>query len=285
MAKTEAAETGPHASGARWVFRHPATIRIAHWVNVVCLAVLLLSGLQIFNAHPALYWGHVSTFDTPLVAMTATETEPPRGVTTAFGRSFDTTGVLGASKDADGEIVGRGFPSWATLPSYQSLAEGRSWHFFFAWLFVLNGLVYLAYGLASGQLKRRLVPTGGQLRHIGASIVEHLRFRFPKGEEATRYNVLQKLTYLVVVLGLLPLQLLAGLALSPGFNAAAPWVIDLFGGRQSARTIHFVLASLLVLFVLVHVAMVVLSGFWNNVRGMLTGWFSIERTTASGDQA
>lgn len=269
----------------RLVFRHPAVIRAAHWINVVALSVLLLSGLQIFNAHPALYWGEVSTFDRPLVAMTATETEPPRGVTTIFGSAFDTTGVLGVSKGSSGEPIARGFPSWLTLPADQNLADGRLWHFFFAWVFVLNGLVYLAYGLASGQLRRRLIPTRDQLRHFGASLREHLRLRFPKGEEATRYNAIQKLTYLIVVLVLLPLQILAGLALSPGFNAAAPWVVDLFGGRQSARTVHFVLANLLVLFVFVHVAMVLASGLWNNIRGMTTGWFKIEaEPRAPGDR-
>lgn len=264
------------AEGRRWVFRHPAVIRAAHWINVVCLTVLLASGLQIFNAHPALYWGEVSTFDTPLVSMTATETDPPRGVTTLLGRTFDTTGVLGLSKDSAGEPAERGFPGWSTLPTEQNLAGGRRWHFLFAWIFLLNGLVYLGYGVATGQLGRRLIPSRDQLRHFGATLREHLALRFPKGEEATRYNALQKLTYLIVVLGLLPAQILAGLALSPGFNAAAPWVLDLFGGRQSARTIHFVIANLLVLFVFVHVAMVLVSGVWNNLRGMVTGWFSIE---------
>lgn len=264
------------SEGRRWVFRHPAVIRAAHWINVVCLTVLLASGLQIFNAHPALYWGEVSTFDTPLVSMTATETDPPRGVTTLLGRTFDTTGVLGLSKDSAGGPAERGFPGWSTLPTEQNLAGGRRWHFLFAWIFLLNGLVYLAYGVATGQLGRRLIPSRDQLRHFGATLREHLALRFPKGEEATRYNALQKLTYLIVVLGLLPAQILAGLALSPGFNAAAPWVLDLFGGRQSARTIHFVIANLLVLFVFVHVAMVLVSGVWNNLRGMVTGWFSIE---------
>ena len=105
---------------------------------------------------------------------------------------------------------------------------------------------------------------------------------FPKGEAATRYNVIQKLTYLVVVLALLPLQILAGLAMSPGFDAVAPWLLEAFGGRQSARTIHFVIASLLLLFVLVHLIMVVLSGPFNNLRGMITGWFAIP--SAEGGQ-
>ena len=162
------------------------------------------------------------------------------------------------------------------MPSDQDLTGGRSWHFFFAWAFVLNGLAYLLYGLVSGQLRFRLIPSRDQVRHFGASVWEHLTLRSPQGNEAKRYNVIQKLTYLVVLFVLLPVQVLAGLAMSPAMNAAFPFLLTVFDGRQSARTVHFVVAALLVLFVVVHVALVLLSGFWNNMRGMLTGWFVIE---------
>ena len=261
----------------RWMFRHPIVIRITHWVNALCLLVLLMSGLQIFNAHPALYWGNVSTFDTPFLSMTSTEDAQPRGVTTVMGLAFDTTGVLGASTGANGQPADRGFPAWLTLPSEQDLTGGRSWHFFFGWVFVLNGLAYLLYGLVSGQLRFRVIPSRDQVRHFGASVREHFTLRFPQGDEAKRYNVIQKLTYLVVLFVLLPLEVLAGMAMSPALDAAAPWLLTMFGGRQSARTVHFIVANLLVLFVVVHVALVLLSGFWNNMRGMVTGWFVIER--------
>ena len=127
------------------------------------------------------------------------------GITTIGSWKFDTTGVLGLSRDASGELDARGFPSWITLPSYRDLATGRRWHFFFAWLFVLNGLAYLIYAAWSGHVRRDLAPTRSQLRHIGQSVWEHIRFHFPKGEEAKSYNVLQKLTYLAVIFGLLPL--------------------------------------------------------------------------------
>jgi thiosulfate reductase cytochrome b subunit len=264
----------------RWVFRHPAIIRVCHWVNVACLAVLLMSGLQIFNAHPALYWGKVSTFDTPWVSLSGDpDADPPKGTTQIAGHSLNTTGVLGLSKDQSGDLTERGFPSWITLPGEQDLATARRWHFFFAWLFVINGLIYIAYGLASGQLRARYVPTVFQLLHILDLIKEHVLLRFPEGDEAKRYNVIQKITYFIVVLVLLPVQILAGLAMSPGMDSAAPWLLLLFGGRQSARTIHFIDASLLVLFVIVHVALVVLSGPLNNMRGMITGWFVIARKT------
>jgi thiosulfate reductase cytochrome b subunit len=236
-----------------------------------------MSGLQIFNAHPALYLGSKSDFADPIMAMGAVrEGEGFKGVTTLFGHPFDTTGVFGLTGDENSGYDDRGFPWSVTLPGHRDLAMGRRWHFFFAWLFLFNGLAYLLWSLGSGHLRRDLAPTGKELKHIGASIAEHARLRFPKGEEAKRYNVLQKLAYLGVALMLLPLMLLTGLAMSPGMDAAFPILLDLFGGRQSARTIHFISASLIVIFFIVHIVMVLLSGVWNNLRSMITGRYVIE---------
>jgi len=269
---------GKRVDGGEFVYRHTLLVRATHWVNVLCLLILLMSGLQIFNAHPKLYFGNRSDPEQEVLAIRAVQ-EPDgtvTGQTTIGNLSFDTTGVLGLSKGEGGELESRGFPSWLTLPSYRDLSTGRRWHFFFAWLFVLNGLLYLGYSLWSGHLRRDLVPTGPQLKHIGHDIVEHVKLRFPKGEESKRYNVLQKLAYLAVVLLLLPLVILSGLTMSPGLNAAFPFMLDFFGGRQSARTIHFLCATGIVLFVIVHVAMVLLSGVWNNLRSMITGHYRIE---------
>ena len=191
--------------------------------------------------------------------------------------AMNTTGVLGASKE-DGELSPRAFPSWITIPSYQDLATGRRWHFFFAWFFVINGLVYLLYGSIAGHFRRDLVPTRDQLTptHLAHEISEHARLRFPKGEEARHYNSLQKLAYVGVIFILLPLMVLTGLTMSPGFNSIFPWLLDVFGGRQSARTIHFIAASLLVVFVIVHIAMVLVSGVWNNLRSMITGYYVLK---------
>jgi thiosulfate reductase cytochrome b subunit len=260
----------------RLIYRHRLVVRITHWINVLCITVLLMSGLQIFNAHPALYLGQRSHFDSPILALRqAPDTDDnPVGVTSVLGHDFHTTGVLGVSRE-NGELVERGFPNWATLPSYQDLATGRRWHFFFAWLFVANGLVYLAYSLISGHL-RELVPSRDQLRHIGGSIWEHMRLHFPRGDEARHYNVLQKLAYFGIVVIVLPLLVLAGLTMSPGIDAAFPWLVDLFGGRQTARTVHFICATLVVLFILVHLVMVLISGVFNNLRSMITGNYAIE---------
>ena len=261
------------------IYRHSALVRVTHWINVLCLAGLLMSGLQIFNAHPALYWGKASDFDRPLLSIEAKEDDEqqrPAGVTTIFGHAFDTTGLFGLSAGPDGEDAEVAFPSWITVPGYRDLATGRRWHFLFAWLLVLNGAVYLISGFFSGHFRRDLMPDSGQLRHIGRSIADHVRLRFPEGEEAKRYNVLQKLSYLVVIFVLLPVMVLAGLTMSPALDAAFPWLAPLFGGRQSARTVHFILANLIVLFFLIHVVMVLLSGVWNNIRSMVTGRYDIE---------
>jgi thiosulfate reductase cytochrome b subunit len=278
MASSTATEPLIRLPHRQLIYRHSVIVRICHWINVLCLTILLMSGLQIFNAHPALYWGKISDFAHPAMSMTADQPAngPPRGITTVFGYRFDTTGVLGLSQDAAGQPWERGFPAWATLPGDQSLAGGRLWHFFFAWLFVLNGTIYLLAGLLGGHLRRDLLPTAQQLRSIGRTTLDHLLFRFPKGEEARRYNVLQKLAYLLVVFGFLPFMLLTGLTMSPRMDAAWPQLLTVFGGRQSARTIHFILAWSLVAFVLVHVFMVFFSGVWNNLRSMVTGRYAIE---------
>ncbi|HEY9218458.1 MAG TPA: cytochrome b/b6 domain-containing protein [Phenylobacterium sp.] len=256
------------------IHRHGLVTRLTHWLNVLAISVLLLSGLQIFNAHPALYWGEASRFSDPWIAMTSAERgDDLVGLTQVGGATFETTGLLGASGNER-----RGFPAWATLPSYRSLAEGRRWHFFFAWVFALNGLAYLLAGLIGGHVRRDLLPAKDQLgaKAIAHEIAMHARLQFPKGEEARRYNLIQKLTYLVVIFVLLPLMVLTGLSMSPAFGSVGYGLIELFGGRQSARTLHFISASLITLFVVVHLVMVVAAGAWNNIRAMITGRFTIE---------
>ncbi len=146
------------------VYRHSLPIRLTHWINMFCLLVLLMSGLQIFNAHPALYWGSDSDFDNPFLAIgpeISDAGEEIGSLRILDQYMFETTGVLGLSSEG-----ARAFPSWATLPNSQWLAMGRHWHFTFAWIFLLNGLVYIGYALASGHLRRGLVPTGRQFRHL-----------------------------------------------------------------------------------------------------------------------
>jgi thiosulfate reductase cytochrome b subunit len=254
------------------VCRHRLPVRISHWLNVPVLIILIMSGLQIFNAHPALYWGDRSDRDRPLLSMRPVQTDngAVQGITTIVGHQFDTTGMLGYSNG-----VGRGFPAWATVPSGKWLAMGRQWHLFFAWIFVINGLVFTAYAVASRHVTRNLAPTGRDLRSIGESIKDHLILKHPTGEEAKQYNVLQKLAYVGILFVVAPLIVLTGLAMSPTIDTAFPWLLTVLGGRQAARTIHFIACFSFVGFILFHVVQVILTGFYNNIRSMVTGWFTV----------
>ena len=276
---TTTADTIPtnHAvADTRVVLRHRWPVRLMHWINAICLFVLIGSGLQIFNAHPALDWGQDSSFTNPPVAM--------RGATGADGQlhgslkigahQFDTTGVLGASS-VNGKLVARGFPTWATLPGEQNLALGRSWHFFFAWVLVLNGICFLLYAWFSHHASRDLLPTERDWRGFGRSIIDHLRFKHPLGEEALRYNILQKLVYISVIYVLAPVIVLMGLAMSPHLDSVLGWLVSLVGGRQSARTIHFIAAMGFVAFIAIHLFEVLISGVFNQLRSMITGRFAV----------
>jgi thiosulfate reductase cytochrome b subunit len=272
-------------------YRHRLPVRIMHWTNAISFFLMLMSGLTIFNAHPHLYWGQGSHFATPLLTIAAHDGPDgePHGYTRIGTHEFDTDGVLGASRVLDdAKQSERAFPSWATIPGRQWLAMGRTWHLFFAWVFVLNGLAYVAYAIFSGHLRRDLLPTAAELRHIGASLKDHLLLRHPAGEAAKRYNVLQNITYLVVVFVLLPLIVVAGFAMSPRLDAMfnGGWV-ELLGGRQSARTVHFIAAFSLLAFVLVHGFEVIITGLWNNLRSMITGNYHLppEAGAPTKDQA
>lgn len=273
----------PRKARAETIYRHRLIPRVTHWINLICIALLLMSGAQIFNAHPALYWGQYGADSDPaLLEMTSQDDGHGGmiGITRIGPLSLRTTGVLGVST-VQGELTERGFPAWLTLPSEQDLATGRSWHFILAWLFVTNGAVYLIYGALSGHFRRDIAPRKRELspRHIGRDILDHIRLKHPTGEEAKHYNTLQKFAYLVVIFVLLPTMVLTGLTMSPGMDAIAPGLLTLFGGRQSARTLHFISANLIVLFVLVHVIEVFLAGVFNEMRSMITGWYVVKPET------
>jgi thiosulfate reductase cytochrome b subunit len=243
----EQTESVPEPKGGDLVYRHRWPTRLWHWLNAITLAVMLMSGVMIFNAHPRLYWGH-------------------------YGANPDPAWL-----DLEKVNGGIPFPGWITIPSSYSLADARLWHLAFAWALVLALLGYLIWSLASGHWRRNLAPRLGELApgHLWHDIRQHARLRFPTGAAARSYNVLQKLAYGAVLALLLPGIVLTGLAMSPAIDAALPWLVDLTGGRQSARSLHFLCAGALVLFVLVHIAMVLLAGPVNEVRSMLTGRYRL----------
>ncbi|MBN9248217.1 MAG: cytochrome b/b6 domain-containing protein [Hyphomicrobium sp.] len=254
------------------IYRQSVVTRITHWTWAVCLFFLLLSGLQIFNAHPTLYIGNESGFgyDNAVLSMRAVDTpQGPEGRTNILGHEFNTTGVFGLSGPADNLKV-RGIPSALTIPSYRDLGTGRVVHFFFAWLLVATLLVWLLASFFNGHLRRDLAPTRKDLQNFPRDVADHARFRFHHGRS---YNVLQKLTYCSVFFILFPLIIATGLTMSPGFDAGFPWLLELFGGRQSARTLHFLAMFLLVSFFVIHILMVLLAGPFNELRSMITGWY------------
>ena len=261
---------------ARLVYRHRLPTRLWHWLNALSIFILLMSGLMIFNAHPRLYWGaYGANRDYAWLTIGAT---PSGGGQLTIGRiAVPTTGVLGRWKDQDGNIQTRAFPWWATIPSHYSLAGARRWHFTFAWALLAGGFLYILVSLLNRHIVRDLLPRRHELtpRHIWHDIKQHARLRFPTGDAATRYNILQKLSYGGVIFVLIPVMILTGLTMGPGFDAAFPWLLDLFGGRQSARSIHFLCAMALVAFILVHLLMVLLAGPLNELRSMLSGWAKV----------
>jgi Ni/Fe-hydrogenase b-type cytochrome subunit len=232
----------------RIAYRHRLPTRLWHWLNALTVFVMLMSGLMIFNAHPHLYWGQ-------------------------YGANFDHPWLT---------FSGRPIPGWATIPSTYNLAAARRWHLAFAWLLVVPLVLFLATSLINRHAQRDLKPTRDELKpaHIWSDVREHARLRFPTGDAALRYNILQKFSYAAVIFVLLPVMVLTGLAMSPWMSAAWPWLLDIFGGRQSARSIHFIAAMAILAFIVVHLVMVALAGPINEVRSMITGRFRVppERT-------
>ena len=265
-------------SRSQLYYRHTLPVRIMHWINVLAFFVLLMSGLQIFNAHPALNWGKSSYDGRPPLLEIGAGTDGAGhavGTTNVLGHSFETTGLLGLSKAEGDGLEERAFPAWATLPGPRWLSMARSWHFFAAWIFVVNGILYFLYGFATGHFRRDIVPTRADRRSIGRSFLDHLRFRHPAGDAAKHYNVLQKVAYITVIFVLLPAIVVMGWGMSPYLNSLVPGWVDVLGGRQSARTLHFALAFLLLAFVGVHVFEVIVTGLWNNLRSMITGRYQV----------
>jgi len=244
MAVDEPVEEEPPAPLPRRVaYRHRLPTRLWHWINALTVFVMLMSGLMIFNAHPRLYWGR-------------------------FGANFDQPWL---------HFKGRPMPGWATIPSTYNLAAARRWHLSFAWLLVAGLVLFLITSLINRHAQRDLAPTRDEVRpsHILEDIRDHARLHFPTGDAALRYNILQKLSYVGVIFVLLPLMILTGLTMSPAMDAAWPWLVELFGGRQSARSIHFICAALLLAFIIVHLAMVLLAGPINEIGSMITGRFRV----------
>lgn len=222
--------------------RHSLLVRVTHWLTTIAFLALLLTGLEIVISHPRFYWGETgNSGTTPLFSIHI----PSSRHTVPTGYSY-------------------------TMPDQNGWS--RYLHFEAAWLLVITAGVYGIASVLNGHFRRDLWPEAGQRswRAIRDVFARYLR-RAPDIAGAHTYNVVQRLSYLGVIFVLFPLVIWTGLALSPAFNAAFPWFVDVLGGRQSARTLHFFVTIALTLFLIVHVVMVAWAGFWNRTRAMVTG--------------
>ncbi len=222
---------------------HAAIVRVTHWITTVCFLALLVTGFEIVVSHPRFYWGEAGNVNTT----------PLFKIPIPASRGTVPTGYGYVLPDQNG---------WS-----------RYLHFQAAWLLVLTGTLYFVFGLATRHFAQNLAPAAADLRaqSLGAEIRRHLRFERPDASEAWSYNVLQRLSYLAVIFVLFPLVIWTGLAMSPAFVSALPASVSLLGGQQSARTIHFFVSLFLLLFVVLHVVMIFLAGFWPRTRAMITG--------------
>jgi thiosulfate reductase cytochrome b subunit len=231
--------------------RHSALVRVTHWITALCFLALLISGVEIVISHPRFYWGEVGNNLTPTLFK----------LPIPASRNLVPTGYKYVLPDQNG---------WS-----------RYLHFQAAWVVILTGSLYLIFGWVSGHFRKNLLPGRADLsrRAFSAAIASHLRFERPSEAEAWPYNLLQRLAYLFVIFILFPLVIWTGLAMSPAFVSAFPATVNVLGGQQSARTLHFFVTLALVLFLLVHVVMIFLAGFWCRMRAMITGRADTTRAT------
>jgi thiosulfate reductase cytochrome b subunit len=223
--------------------RHSALVRVTHWITTLAFLALLVSGVEILVSHPRFYWGETGNVRTP----------PLFTIPIPASRATVPTGYGYVLPDQNG---------WSRYLHFQS-----------AWVAVLTGLLYVGAGLLNGHFQRNLLPARADLSRRGLSriVAQHLRFRPAEESASASYNVLQRLTYLCVTFVLFPLVIWTGLAMSPAIASAIPAAVSLLGGQQSARTIHFFVTVLLVVFLMIHIVMICLSGFRSRMRAMIAG--------------
>lgn len=266
--------------GRKTVYRHSAATRATHWLFFLAFLALVSSGLQIFNAAPFLDASDKTDPHHRVLSIEAPH--DGAGTVTIFGRSFNTTGWLGWTDDGMGGKAPRAFPGWITIPAYQDLADGRRWHLFFAWIMIVSGVIYMAWGFARGDLGQLLLRPSDVPKLLPMQLY-YLRLRREPPPHG-KYNPLQKLAYTLVLFVFAPLIVFSGLALSPGFDAWFPWLTQAFGGRQFARLWHFVLMIALIGFFAAHLVLVLTTGVFNHLRSMVTGWYVLQEKNRSAVQ-
>ena len=245
--------------GARGVEGHARWVRISHWIVTASVLVLVVSGFFILMVHPRLYWGKAGNDLTPaLLELPISRNYRHGGWDKPRPFFANAAGPVSASR---------------TYEIFNQNGWARSLHFLSAWFLVVPGAIYLLMGLLRGHFRSHVWPRARELapRFVWRDMLEHLRFRIPPARGGPQYGLLQKCAYSFVIFVAAPLMIVTGLTMSPAVTSALPFLLDLLGGYQSARTIHFFASAVLVLFVIVHVVMVVKSGFRRQIRAMTAG--------------
>jgi thiosulfate reductase cytochrome b subunit len=258
------------------IYRHSIAARVTHWFWTLAMFVLVMSGLQIFNAAPYLDASDKSNPAKRVLAFDAHQGPDGKqvGTTTVLGATFTTTHVLGYTDDGQGGETARAFPGAVTLPAVQDLADGRVWHLFFGWVLTISIVTYLIAAFVRKDL-RELILRPSDLPKLLPMQLYYFRLRKEPPPHG-KYNPLQKAAYTAVLFGFIPLIVLTGLALSPGIDAMTGPLIWILGGRQFARTWHFTLMSILIAYFVIHMVLVFSTGPWNNIKSMITGWYRLK---------
>ncbi len=235
--------SAPGEPAMQWIYKHNLSTRVWHWLNVITVFIMIGSGLGILNAHPHLYWGQ-------------------------FGANPDPAWIHLPH-----------WPSWMTIPGGYNLALSRRWHLFFSLVLGFALLGFIISSLINRHFQKQLQIKAAELTpaHLWYDIKEHAALRFHDPKDPGAFNVLQKIAYASAIFIMIPAIIFTGLAMSPGMDAAWPWLIDLFGGRASARSIHFIAMVALIGFIIVHLALVILAGPIDEVRSMITGYWRVPK--------
>ena len=251
-----AALSEPTAQSAR--LGHTRWVRTSHWIVTLSFLTLAFTGFVILMAHPRLYWGEVGNDLTPaLIELPISRNHRHGGWENSTPFFQDAASPVSANR---------------TFDIFNKNGWGRSLHFLAAWFLVLTGAVYLLAGVFTGHFRRHIVPRREELgSRLWRDVLDHARLRIRAATGGPHYGLLQKCSYFAVVFLALPLIVVTGLAMSPAVTAAYPFLSRIFGGFQSARTIHFFAFVVLMLFLFVHVLMIIRSGFKSQMRAMTIG--------------
>lgn len=230
----------------------PWWLQVTHLINILFLGLLIRSGWEILASHPRLYWRNDCGPGTEWLKFTSDKVPQEVGAFTA--------------RDDQ-----RNLHPLISLPGRAKIGLGRAWHGLVTGVWVLNGLVYVVLLFATGQW-RRIVPTSWEVfGEAWDSLKIYAGFGIPSIEHFQPYDALQEMMYFFIVFVVAPLMILTGPVMSPAFVGRYPWYARIFGGRQSARSLHFIGMAIFVSFSVMHVALVFIVHPEHNLVHMMMG--------------